>query len=217
MPATISDDQSAARELVRDWASGSTSLEAARDVEQGSPDAWRAPFEALAALGIFGVALPEDLGGADGTISDLCAMLEEAAAGLIPGPVATTALATLVLDGSHGELVEALAAGARTAGVALQAELTLTGEAVSGVAPTVLGATADGVLLLPAGEVWVLVDATADGVVVEPVKATDFSRPLARVTFDGAPASVIAVPRSAWWTSPRPSRPPRPPGWPAGC
>ncbi|MEH3141546.1 MAG: acyl-CoA dehydrogenase [Mycobacterium kyogaense] len=194
MPATISDDQSAARELVRDWASGSTSLEAARDVEQGSPDAWRAPFEALAALGIFGVALPEDLGGADGTIADLAAMLEEAAAGLIPGPVATTALATLVLDASQGELLEALAAGARTVGVAVRAELTLAGETVSGVAAAVLGATADGVLLLPAGDVWVSVDATADGVVVDPVKATDFSRPLARVTFDRAPATVIAMP-----------------------
>ncbi len=193
MPATISDEQSAARELVRDWAAGSTSLEAVRDVEQGARDAWRVPFDALAALGIFGVALPEDLGGADGTIADLCAMLEEAAAGLIPGPVGTTALATLVLDDSVGELVGALAAGQRTAGVALRADVTLDGDTVSGTAATVLGATADGVLLLPACDVWVLVDATSDGVVVDPVKATDFSRPLARVTLDGAPATVIAV------------------------
>ncbi|KMO81753.1 acyl-CoA dehydrogenase [Mycolicibacterium obuense] len=194
MPATISDEQSAARELVRDWAAGSTSLEAVRDVEQGAPDAWRAPFDALAALGIFGVALPEELGGADGTVADLCAMLEEAAAGLIPGPVATTALATLVLDGAQGDLVEALASGQRTAGLALRAELTLTGERVSGTAATVLGATADGVLLLPAGDTWVLVDATADGVVVERRKATDFSRPLARVSVDGAPATTLDVP-----------------------
>ncbi|TDL05079.1 acyl-CoA dehydrogenase [Mycolicibacterium obuense] len=194
MPATISDEQSAARELVRDWAAGSTSLEAVRDVEQGAPDAWRAPFDALAALGIFGVALPEELGGADGTVADLCAMLEEAAAGLIPGPVATTALATLVLDGAQGDLVEALASGQRTAGLALRAELTLTGERVSGTAATVLGATAEGVLLLPAGDTWVLVDATADGVVVERRKATDFSRPLARVSVDGAPATTLDVP-----------------------
>ncbi|OKH67217.1 hypothetical protein EB72_03900, partial [Mycobacterium sp. SWH-M1] len=194
MPATISDEQSAARELVRDWAAGSTSLEAVRDVEQGAPDAWRAPFDALAALGIFGVALPEELGGADGTVADLCAMLEEAAAGLIPGPVATTALATLVLDGAQGELVEALASGQRTAGVAPRAELTLTGERVSGTAATVLGATSDGVLLLPAGDTWVLVDATADGVAVERRKATDFSRPLARVTVDGVPATTLDVP-----------------------
>ncbi|TRW80004.1 acyl-CoA dehydrogenase [Mycolicibacterium sp. 018/SC-01/001] len=194
MSATISDEQFAARELVRDWAAGSHSVEAVRDVEQGAADAWRGPFAALAGLGTFGVALPEELGGADGTVADLCAMLEEAGAGLIPGPVSTTALATLVLGDSDRELVEALAAGQRTAGVALRADVTLTGETVSGTAATVLGATADGVLILPAGDVWVLVDATSDGVVVEPLKATDFSRPLARVSLDGAPATTLAVP-----------------------
>jgi len=38
-----------------------------------------------------------------------------------------------------------------------------------------------------------LVDATADGVTVEPLKATDFSRPLARVLLDSAPAEVLPV------------------------
>jgi 3-oxochol-4-en-24-oyl-CoA dehydrogenase len=38
-----------------------------------------------------------------------------------------------------------------------------------------------------------LVDATADGVTVEPLKATDFSRPLARVLLDSAPAEALPV------------------------
>ncbi|MEW5812596.1 MAG: acyl-CoA dehydrogenase [Actinomycetota bacterium] len=193
MSATISDEQFAARELVRDWASGSRSVEAVRDVEQGAIDAWRGPFDALAQLGIFGVALPEQRGGADGTVADLCAMLEEAAAALVPGPVATTALATVVLDASQDELVEALASGQRTAGVALRADLTCSGATVSGSAPFVLGATDDAVLLLPAGDAWVLVDASAGGVTVEHHRATDFSRPLARVTLDAAPATMIAT------------------------
>ena len=54
-----------------------------------------------------------------------------------------------------------------------------------------LGADPHGVLLLPAGDQWLLVDATADGVTVEPLKATDFSRPLARVLLDSAPAEVL--------------------------
>ena len=69
-------------------------------MEHGEPDAWRAPYEGLAQLGIFGVALPEEHGGADGTVGDLCAMVEEAAAAMVPGPVATTALATLLIGGS---------------------------------------------------------------------------------------------------------------------
>ena len=194
--ATITDEQSAARELVRSWAAGSRAADAARDVEQGNPAGWRAPYGGLAQLGIFGVALPEEHGGADGTVADLCAMVEEAAAALVPGPVATTALATLVLDGSHVELLEDLSTGQRTAGVALTADLSYADGSVSGVAPFVLGASEDpasSVLLLCAGDRCFLVDGAADGVTVEPLTATDFSRPLARVVFDGAAAQELAA------------------------
>ncbi len=40
---------------------------------------------------------PRSTGGAGGTVEDLCAMVDEAAAALVPGPVATTALATLIV------------------------------------------------------------------------------------------------------------------------
>jgi alkylation response protein AidB-like acyl-CoA dehydrogenase len=190
---TSTSDQFAARELVRSWAAGSGAIAAARDVEQGQPDAWRAAYRGVAELGIFGVALPEEHGGAGGTVDDLCAMVDEAAAALVPGPIATTALATLVIGESHAELLEALASGERTAGVAASADVRYEAGRASGSADYVLGADPQGVLLLPAGGQWLLVDATADGVTVEPLKATDFSRPLARVLLDSAPAEAVAV------------------------
>ena len=122
---TVTDEQFAARELVRSWAAGSKAVEAARKVEKGDADAWRAPYAALAQLGIFGVALPEESGGAGGTVADLCAMVDEAAAAMVPGPVASTAIATLVIPGSRAELLEALATGERTAGVALTADVKI--------------------------------------------------------------------------------------------
>ena len=195
MSATITDEQFAARELVRSWADGSGSLTAVREIEQGDPDAWRAPYHRLAQLGTFGVAIPEELGGAGGAVDDLCAMVDEAAAALIPGPVATTALATLVIPGDHAAVLEALASGVRTAGVALAADLTYADGRVSGTAEYVLGADAAGVLLLPAGDAFLLIDAAADGVTVEALKPTDFSRPLARVVLDSAAAEVLPVSR----------------------
>lgn len=189
---TSASDQFAARELVRTWASGSGSSAATRDVEQGEPDAWRPVYGALAELGLFGVAVSEDAGGAGGSVTDLCAMLEEAAAALVPGPVATTALATLVVDDPG--LLDALMSGKRTAGVALTSDLRLDGDRVSGTAGGVLGAVGDGLLVLPAGEQWVVIDGGADGVSVEPLEATDFSRPLARVECTAAPAAVLAAP-----------------------
>jgi 3-oxochol-4-en-24-oyl-CoA dehydrogenase len=191
---TITDEQFAARELVRDWAAGSGATAAVRDIEQGESNAWRPVFARLAALGLFGVAVPEECGGAGGSIEDLAAMVEEAARALVPGPVATTALATLVV--SDPQLREALAAGERTAGVALRSdvEFDATASRASGTVPFVLGGVADGLLLLPAGDSWLLVDATAEGVAVDPLQASDFSRPLARAVLTSAPATVLDAP-----------------------
>ncbi len=192
--------QLAARELVRDWAAAAGTAEAIRAAELGETDSWRAVFARLADLGLFGVAVPEEFGGAGGRLEDLCAMVDEAAKALVPGPVATTALATLVV--TDPALAEALAAGERVAGVVTDPSATAVSfdaaaGAASGTAERVLGATADGLLLLPAGkegqdgQAWVLVDARDQGVNVEPLAATDFSRPLAKVTLSAAPAVLL--------------------------
>jgi 3-oxochol-4-en-24-oyl-CoA dehydrogenase len=197
--ATVTDHQFAAREVVRDWArnspSGPGGTAAIRNVEQGNADAWRSVFSSLAELGLFGVAVPDDCGGAGGSIEDLCAMVEEAANALVPGPVATTALATLVI--SDPDLLAALASGERFAGVALDGNVQFdTGASrASGTVDWVLGAADGGVLLLPADGKWLLVDTDSDGVLVEPLRATDFSRPLARVVLTSAPASPVGLSR----------------------
>lgn len=193
MSATITDEQFAARELVRSWAASASTHAAVREVEQGRPDAWRPIFAGLADLGLFGVAVSEEAGGAGGSIQDLCAMVEEAARALIPGPIVTTALATLVV--TDQALLDGLISGSLTAGVALRADLCLEGAAVSGTAEAVLGADAAGVLLLAVGEDVVVVDAAGDGVTIELLEATDFSRPLARVTLTSAAVTPLAVSR----------------------
>ncbi|OBH51832.1 acyl-CoA dehydrogenase [Mycobacterium mantenii] len=196
MVATVTDEQFAARALVRDWARNATSgpggTAAIRDVEQGKSDAWRPVFSRLAELGIFGVAIPEESGGAGGSIEDLCAMVEEAAKALIPGPVATTALATLVV--SDPELLGALASGERFAGLALQGDIRFDGATskASGCLPFALGVADGAVLLAPADGKWLLIDTDGEGAQIEPLQATDFSRPLARVVLDSAPATVVS-------------------------
>jgi len=191
--ATITDEQFAARDLVRSWAAGTGAADTVRDIEDGQADAWRSVYDGVAELGLFEVAVAEEAGGAGGSVIDLCAMVEEAARALIPGPVATTALASLVV--SDPVLLQALSAGQMTAGAALSADLREEAGRISGSADYVLGAMATGLLLLPVGDHVVVVDAAADGVVVEPLPATDFSRPLARVTLDGASATRLAVSR----------------------
>ena len=92
---TIDSERAEVREMVRSWAVASGSIAAVRAAEENGADAWRGPYGGLVELGTFGVAVPEDLGGAGGSIADLCVMVDEAAAALVPGPVATTALVAL--------------------------------------------------------------------------------------------------------------------------
>jgi alkylation response protein AidB-like acyl-CoA dehydrogenase len=198
--ATVTDEQFAARALVRDWARNPTAgpggTAAIRAIEQGwekgGADAWRPAFAGLADLGLFGVAIAEERGGAGGSIEDLCAMVEEAAKALVAGPIATTAVATLVVD--DPDLLAALASGERFAGVALEGDVQFDGETsrASGTLPWALGAAEGAVLIVPAGGKSLLVDTGSDGVQIEPLPASDFSRPLARVVLTSAPATVIA-------------------------
>ena len=86
MSATITDEQFAARDLVRSWAAGTGAADTVRDIEDGQVDAWRSVYDGVAELGLFEVAVAEEAGGAGGSVIDLCAMVEEAARALIPGP-----------------------------------------------------------------------------------------------------------------------------------
>ncbi len=194
MSVTITDEQAAARDLVRSWAAGAGAPAAVRDIDGGRPDAWRPVFGGVAELGLFEVAVGEAAGGAGGSVEDLCAMVEEAARALTPGPVATTALATLVV--TDPVVLQALSSGRVTAGVALGGDLRAESGRVSGTVDYAMGADSSGLLLLPVGDDVVLVDCADAAVTVEPLAATDFSRPLARVALDAVPASRLAVSRS---------------------
>ena len=202
MSATMTDEQSAARELVRSWATSSGTIAAIRAIEQGELDAWQKPFRGAADLGLFGVAVPESRGGAGGRIDDLCAMLDEAAYALVPGPVATTALGTLLLGSPGGgsaaleQALEQLTAGHRSAGLAVAADLVYqaSSQRVSGVVPLAVGVKPGEYLIACADGTWLLIDTDQDGVSVEPLLPTDFSRPMARVTLDSASAPALTVP-----------------------
>jgi alkylation response protein AidB-like acyl-CoA dehydrogenase len=191
--APSTDEQFAVRDLIRRWSAGAGAPAAVRDIEHGRPGAWRKVYDGVADLGLFGVAVDERAGGAGGSVGELCVMVEEAARALVPGPVATTALATLVV--TDLSTLEGLAGGQTTAGVALDTDLREENGALSGSADYVLGAVESGVLLLPVGDRVALVDASAPGVTVQPLEATDFSRPLARVTLNAAPYTRLAVGR----------------------
>ena len=219
MPIAATDEQLALQASIRDWAKRAGPLAFVRSLEPG-PDAgspgcagpdWAGPgWAGLAGLGVFSIALPAAAGGADGTVTDLAAALEELTLALAPGPVLPTLLAGLVLAPHAGlpavpPLLTALAAGAATATVSLPAA-TLTGDwqaagqlRVTGEIGPVLSGGPGGQLLAAAvtgdSDVWFCVPATHPGIAVTERTPVDFSRPLATIRCSGAviaPGQILA-------------------------
>ena len=164
-------------------------------------------------VGVAAIALPEELGGAGYGASALGVVAHELGRVLAPVPfVASTVLATGLLLDLQGQDPDAekrlsgLLEGRRTAAAAITGDgglwrrtaVTLTAApgpeswAVDGVVRHVLnGAVADDLVVVAttAGEPAVfLVDPNADGVVVETERVLDGTRPMASITFTGAPA-----------------------------
>ena len=213
MALILSGDEEQFRDSVRRVVVERSPLSKLRELmSSGQPydaDVWKQ----LSELGLPGLVIPEEHGGAEAGYSVLSVALGELGAGLVASPLLAGTLAAgallrlgdeaaqaRLLPGiASGELIATLASGGT--GTARADGDTLTGE----ISP-VLNAAQARVLLVPAvdgpaedgpaedgpaedGRATVLfeVDAAAPGVTITPLPALDHSRSLARVTLDGAP------------------------------
>ncbi|MET0998168.1 MAG: acyl-CoA dehydrogenase [Marmoricola sp.] len=115
MPIGISDDHVELSDAFTKWASSLAGIEAARGAEQDPVAEFAEQSRAVAEMGLAGIAVPEELGGAGGSLLDLAVALEAAAASLVPGPLLGTAVASVAL----GELAGPVAAGEMRVALAL--------------------------------------------------------------------------------------------------
>ncbi|GAA3232305.1 acyl-CoA dehydrogenase [Actinocorallia longicatena] len=151
-------------------------------VERGEP-----------AADLYGVHLPEELGGQGGSLVELAVVVEELGRSRHSGPFVPTVLASAMLAGSAGarEFLPGLADGSLRAAVALTSGLVRDGESVSGTAGVVLGAAGADLFLLPVGESWVVL--RAGQVTVSETESLDLDRPVAAVAVDGAVAPELVL------------------------
>ncbi|MFJ9363267.1 acyl-CoA dehydrogenase [Nocardia sp. NPDC101769] len=186
MTIATTDEHKAVQESMRGWATAVRPIATMRsraqaELRSGAPDFWREYWPRLADLGIFRVAVPEEAGGAGGTVGDLAVLVEQAAHDLVGGPVLSTALAGLVA----GEALDE----STPCGVALAGEIAISvgesGATVSGEWDSVPGAAPGTAVLVPVRDgdrrLWALIDADAAGLTVEPLAGIDKTVPLARV------------------------------------
>ncbi|HST83781.1 MAG TPA: acyl-CoA dehydrogenase [Kineosporiaceae bacterium] len=206
MSIATTDEQAALQRSIRQYAAGTDTKDIIRRCEPHLEPGRSRPGPELAALwrgvadvGVLGIAMPEEFGGAGGSVADVAVALEEAALGLLPGPLLPTVLAGLLLARQAGpaaakRLIPRLSDGSLTAGVALgPGELTARrlpdgGIRVSGTVRAVLGASPEAQLVLAARsggteDVWFTIDPGWPGVEIEECAPLDFSRPLAGLRF----------------------------------
>jgi alkylation response protein AidB-like acyl-CoA dehydrogenase len=213
MSLILTADEEALRDSVRRFVADRTPLTSVRAlITAGEPydaEVWK---QLTAQLGLAGLIIPEEYGGAGAGPAAMAVALQELGAGLVPSPLLASAVLAagtlLALDDmaareallpgiASGETVATLAltgpAGA-AAGVRAAADGDLT--RLSGeLAPVLNGAQASA-LLIPAdgpdGLAVYLVDGAAAGLTRTPLTTADPTRALARVTLAGSPGRALA-------------------------
>ncbi|GAA2876552.1 acyl-CoA dehydrogenase family protein [Nonomuraea rubra] len=146
-------------------------------------------------IGVAGLLIPEELGGAGASASEAAVVLEELGRAVAPVPFFTSAvLATQALLPTRDALLGELAEGRKTAALAVSftaspyapgrgSSVTVDGDGrLSGTVTGVAGAEVADVLLVPVGGDLYAVE----GASVEVVPSLDLTRPVATVTFEQA-------------------------------
>ena len=218
----FSDEQEQLRRAVRKFCADNFDEQSVRRLMESDP-----PFDAKlwgrlgAELGVLGLAVAEEDGGADGTLVDQAVAVEELGASLACGPVFGTVFLTIPAlvaasagadrDALLGELVE----GRRTAAfavpehagefdpsaVAISAVEAEVGYALTGSVERIVDAGAADVLLIAAagtdGVALYAVDTAGTGVERTNLATLDLTRPQASVRLTNAAATLVAAPDEA--------------------
>jgi alkylation response protein AidB-like acyl-CoA dehydrogenase len=199
MALILNEDEEQFRDSVRRFVTERSPLPKLRELmSSGQPfdaDTWKQ----LSGLGLPGLIIAAEHGGAEAGYGVLAVALTELGGGLVASPLlaGTLAAGTLLRLGDQeasarllpgiasGELIATLAAGGTGT---VRAE----GGTLTGAITPVLNAGQAGVLLVPAvdGDATALfeVAAPAPGLEITPLPALDHSRSLARVRLNGVPA-----------------------------
>jgi alkylation response protein AidB-like acyl-CoA dehydrogenase len=204
-----SDTEEALRDSVRRLFADRCPPEAVARLYDAAPQDFSGVWQTLAnELGLAGLLVPEQLGGAGASAREAAVVMEEIGRAVAPVPFLSSAvLATVaLLHAGDTDTVTGLAAGSLTAALTVPLS-TAPGDAVAGVSTgnngltgritSVAGAIEADVLLVPVagpdGLQLHTVARDAAGVDVSPILTLDMTRPLANIDFSGAASSRVGA------------------------
>ncbi len=200
MDFDLSEEQEMLQETLRQFLQNECGPVRVREIFDGETgfdaDVWRG----LAEMGLAGIHLPEEYGGAGLELLELALVAEVLGAGAAPGPFFGHALGTLAIllggsDAQKKEWLPKLASGesrvsvafAESGGAWQPSEWTLEANgALRGTKTSVPGAAvADLLVVGTAGGGLALVERGAPGVEVKPIAGVDRTRRIDEVALDG--------------------------------
>jgi alkylation response protein AidB-like acyl-CoA dehydrogenase len=196
MSIAITDEHRTLGETASDFLSRHGARRAARDLLEAETEERPRFWGELAGLGWLGLHVDEKYGGSGFGLPELVVVVEELGRAVAPGPFVPTVTASAVILASGDpeacqRFLPGLTDGSVTGAVALGGEVEIRDTKAYGPAGAVLGGGLAEVLLVPAGDNVAIVERSAGGVEVTTPKNLDPTRRTARVTLDGAPATVL--------------------------
>jgi alkylation response protein AidB-like acyl-CoA dehydrogenase len=196
MSIAISEEHRALAESVAGFLTDHQSRAAARALLTAETEELPAFWPELAGLGVLGLHIPEDLGGEGFGLAETLVVAEQMGRQLAPGPYVPTVIASAVLaavgtDDLKKKLLPGLADGSVIGAAALGGEVTVTDGTASGKVGVVLSGHLADVLLVPSGDDVLVIEKAAGGYTADVPANVDQSRRAAKVTLDGAPATVL--------------------------
>ncbi|MFF3440289.1 acyl-CoA dehydrogenase family protein [Streptosporangium sp. NPDC002721] len=186
------------RDLLADRCGADAVLKRAESEAPYDMDLWKTLSRDI---GVAGLLVPEEYGGAGASAREVAVVLEELGRAVAPLPFLTSSvLATkALLQVGEEDLIQELASGETTAALAvplsaspyrpLPETVTVTDGVLNGEVRAVAGADVADVLLVPVGTALYRVEA-AD-VRVDVVPSLDLTRPVATVTFSDTPGIAL--------------------------
>ena len=209
-----SDTEEALRDGVRRLFADRCPPESVMSVYDSAPHDFSGLWHTLAAdLGMAGLLVPEQLGGAGAGAREAAVVMEEIGRAVAPVPFLSSAVLSTValLEAGDTDTVKQLASGSLTAALAVPlstapddalAGVSVSSDGLTGRVTSVAGAGEADVLVVPVAAADGLelhtVSRDAAGVDVSPVLTLDMTRPLGTVEFSSAASSrVDAAPAEA--------------------
>ncbi|WP_219413731.1 acyl-CoA dehydrogenase family protein [Pseudonocardia nigra] len=217
MKLVLDAEQQQLRAAVRKFLADRSPSAKVRAAMESDPGHDAEVWAGLADLGVLGLVVPEELGGAGAGHVERAVAAEELGWALTPAPflasavLATDALLTLDDDAARTELLPRLAAGElvgtvavaegggawdRTGGATTAAERDGSWVLDGVKTPVLAGDTADVVLVLagtPDGPGWFAVDGDAAGLTRTRLTGLDPTRRVAKLAFAATPARRLAT------------------------